>query len=68
MDNIINVVMNNGLGFASFVLLAYLYMYIMKDLKETNEEILKTLLSMQASLNLMNNRIEKLEERKNNDN
>lgn len=68
MDNIINVLMNNGLGFASFVLLAYLYMYIMKDLKETNEEILKTLVSMQASLNLMNNRIEKLEERKNNDN
>ena len=61
MEEIINIVMNNGLGFASFVLLAYLYMHIMKDLKETNEEILKTLVSMQTSLNLMNNRIERLE-------
>ena len=61
MNDIINVVMNNGLGFASFILLAYLYMYIMKDMKETNEEILKTLVSMQTSLNLMNNRIERLE-------
>ena len=60
MEEIINVVMNNGLGFASFVLLAYLYIYVMKDLKVTNEEILKTLVSVQTSLNLMNNRIERL--------
>ena len=61
MEEIINVIMNNGLGFASFVLLAYLYIYVMRDLKETNEEILKTLISMQTSLNLMNTRIERLE-------
>lgn len=61
MEEIINVIINNGLGFGSFVALIYFYIYIMKDIKATNEEILKTLVSMQTSLNLMNNRIERLE-------
>lgn len=63
MDETINVLMNNGLGFASFVALLYLYQFILKDLKNTNEEILKTLIAMQNSLNLVNARIEKLESR-----
>lgn len=61
MEDIINVLINNGLGFASFVALIYFYIYIMKDIKSTNEEILKTLITMQTTLNLMNNRIERLE-------
>jgi len=61
MEDIINVLINNGLGFASFVALIYFYIYIMKDIKSTNEEILKTLITMQTALNLMNNRIERLE-------
>ena len=61
MEDIINVLINNGLGFASFVALIYFYIYIMKDIKSTNEEILKTLVTMQTALNLMNNRIERLE-------
>lgn len=61
MEDIINVLINNGLGFASFVALIYFYIYIMKDIKTTNEEILKTLITMQTALNLMNNRIERLE-------
>ena len=61
MEEIINVIINNGLGFGSFVALIYFYIYIMKDIKATNEEILKTLVSMHTSLNLMNNRIERLE-------
>lgn len=61
MEDIINVLINNGLGFASFVALIYFYIYIMKDIKSTNEEILKTLVTMQTALNLMNNQIERLE-------
>ena len=61
MEDIINVLINNGLGFASFVALIYFYIYIMKDIKSTNEEILKTLVTMQTALNLMNNRIERIE-------
>ena len=61
MEDIINVLINNGLGFASFVALLYFYIDIMKDIKSTNEEILKTLVTMQTALNLMNNRIERLE-------
>lgn len=61
MEDIINVLMNNGLGFASFVALLYLYQFILKDLKNTNEEILKTLIAMQTNLNLVNQRIERLE-------
>lgn len=61
MEQVINVLMNNGLGFASFLALIYLYQYILKDLKETNEEVLKALIEVKTSLNLMNTRIERLE-------
>ena len=34
---------------------------VLKDMKETNEEVLKTLLSIQSTFSLMNDRINKLE-------
>ena len=61
MDQLINIITNNGLGFASFLALIYFYQFFMKDLKETNEEVLKTLIEMKTSLSLMNTRIERLE-------
>ena len=68
MNDIINVVVNNGLGFASFIALIYFYVYALKDIKETNEEISKTLVAIQtnlmnfnSSLVNINTRIEKIE-------
>jgi len=72
MENIMNIIQNYGLGFASFIALFYFYNYVikdmketneevLKDMKETNEEVLKTLLSIQSTLSLMNDRINKLE-------
>lgn len=61
MEQIINVLMNNGLGFASFIALIYFYMYALKDIKETNEEISKTLVSIQTTLTSFNTRIEIIE-------
>lgn len=62
MEDIMNVLVNNGLGFASFIALIYFYIYALKDIKETNEEIAKTLVSVQTILSSLSTRIEKLEE------
>lgn len=68
MENIIQILSNYGLGFASFIALIYFYMYAIKDIKETNEEISKTLVAIQTnlmdfnqSLLHINSRIEKVE-------
>lgn len=61
MEQIINVLMNNGLGFASFIALIYFYMYALKDIKVTNEEISKTLVAIQTNLTTFNARIEVIE-------
>lgn len=61
MENIINVLVNNGLGFASFIALIYFYIYALKDIKETNEEIAKTLVSIQLTLTSLSTRIDTLE-------
>ena len=62
MEDIMNALVNNGLGFASFIALIYFYIYALKDIKETNEEIAKTLVSVQTILSSLSTRIEKLEE------
>lgn len=63
MNEIMNILQNYGLGFASFIALIYFYNYVIKDMKETNEEVLKTLMAIESSLSTMNVRIEKLENR-----
>lgn len=61
MENIMNVLQNYGLGFASFIALIYFYNYVIKDIKETNEEVLKTLIAIQSTLSSLNTRIDNLE-------
>ena len=61
MENIMNVLQNYGLGFASFIALIYFYNYVIKDMKETNEEVLKTLIAIQSTLSALNSRIDNLE-------
>ena len=61
MENIMNILQNYGLGFASFIALIYFYNYVIKDIKETNEEVLKTLIAIQSTLSSLNTRIDNLE-------
>lgn len=61
MENIMNILQNYGLGFASFIALIYFYNYVIKDMKETNEEVLKTLIAIQSTLSSLNSRIDNLE-------
>lgn len=56
-----NILQNYGLGFASFITLIYFYNYVIKDIKETNEEVLKTLIAIQSTLSSLNTRIDNLE-------
>ena len=61
MEQIVNVVMNNGLGFASFVALIFFIYKYMDNMNETVEEISKTLSMIQTSLTSLENRIENIE-------
>ncbi len=65
MQEITNVVMNNGLGFASFVALLWFISKYMDNMKSTIEEIAKTLSSIQTNLTSLQNRIDDIENKLN---
>ena len=44
MEQLVNIIVQNGLGVGSFIALLYFMATSLKDIKETNEEISKTLL------------------------
>lgn len=61
MEQIINLVVQNGVGVGSFIALLYFMGTSLKDIKETTEEISKTLLLIQNNLNLLEGRINTIE-------
>lgn len=61
MEDIVKVVSNYGLGFGCFILLSYISIYFIKEIKTTLSEISNTLIAVQTSINIMNTRIERLE-------
>lgn len=61
MKEIIDIVVQNGLGVASFIALIYFMGTSLKDIKETNEEISKTLLLIQNNLVNLEGRISQIE-------
>lgn len=63
MQEIINIVVNNGLGLASFVALLYFVSKYMENMNETIEEISKTLTLIQSNLSSLQNRIDDIEEK-----
>lgn len=70
MKEIIDIIVQNGLGVASFIALIYFMATSLKDIKETNEEISKTLTLIQTNLVNLESRVSMIEnkvERKTND-
>lgn len=71
MDNIFNLIVNNGLGVASFGLLVYLTIKYMDKIVTTLAEIVKCLnditetqKNLKNELEELNKRVERLENRK----
>ena len=61
MEQLINLIVQNGVGVGSFIALLYFMGTSLKDIKETTEEISKTLLLIQNNLNLLEGRINTIE-------
>lgn len=61
MEQIFNIVVQNGLGVGSFIALLYFMGTSLKDIKQTNEEISKTLMLIQANLTSLQSRVETIE-------
>lgn len=63
MEDIINIVVQNGLGVASFIaLLLFIFKYQEKN-EECLTKIATTLTQMQISFEVMTDRIDKIEEK-----
>ena len=63
MEQIVNMIVENGVGVASFIALLYFMSTSLKDIKDTTEEISKTLLLIQNNLTSLQARVETIENR-----
>ena len=61
MEELVNLVVQNGIGVASFVALLYFMGTSLKDIKNIVEEISKTLLLIQNNLTALQARVETIE-------
>lgn len=61
MESIVNMVVQNGVGVASFIALLYFMGTSLKDIQNTTEEISKTLLLIQNNLTSLQTRVEAIE-------
>lgn len=61
MKEIIDVVVQNGLGVASFIALIYFMSTSLKDIKDTTEKIANTLILIQNNLVNLENRVTQIE-------
>lgn len=64
MQDIINVVVQNGLGVASFIALIWFMNTSLKDMTKTMSDISKTLTQIEAELSNLSNRVDDIEKRK----
>lgn len=63
MENIVNVIVQNGLGVASFIALLYFMNTSLKGIKDSVEKTSETLLLIQTNLMGLENRITGLEDK-----
>ena len=63
MDQIVSVLMNGGIGLASFLALILLGKYILEDMKESLDNNVKVLGDVTKTLELMNQNLSNLSER-----
>lgn len=61
MEAIVNMVVQNGVGVASFIALLYFMGTSLKDIQNTTEEISRTLLLIQNNLTSLQARVEAIE-------
>lgn len=61
MEQLINLIVQNGIGVGSFIALLYFMGTYLKDIKETNEEVSRTLLLIQNNLSSLQARVETIE-------
>ena len=63
MEDIVKVIVDNGLGIGSFIALLYFIFTYVKSLNETMTKITNTLIQIQINLATMTDRIDKIEEK-----
>lgn len=63
MEEIIKVIVDNGLGIGSFIALIVFYFTYIKQLNETMTKISNTMVQMQINMSTMTDRIDKIEEK-----
>lgn len=63
MMDIIDVVIQSGLGVASFLALMFFMYIIMKDITKSLNDISNTLIQIQLNLSQLNERVDKIEEK-----
>ena len=63
MENIIEVIVDNGLGIGSFIALLYFIFTYVKSLNETMGKITDTMVEMKVSLSTITDRIDKIEDK-----
>lgn len=61
MKEIVDVIVQNGLGVASFIALIYFMSTSLKDIKDTTEKIANTLILIQNNLVNLENRVTQIE-------
>lgn len=64
MDDLVNIVVNNGLGIASFLSLIYFMFHYVEKINTVIEDISKTLVSIEKSLSDLSMRVERIEKDK----
>lgn len=65
MEEIMNIIVQNGIGVGSFIALLYFMNNSLKDIKSNTEEITKTLILIQGNLNSLTQRVEIIENKVN---
>lgn len=67
LGEVLEVITNNGLGVMSFIALLYFMNTSLKEIKQSTEKISDTLVTMQASLTALTERVSDLEHKKGSD-
>ena len=63
MENLVKVIVDNGLGIGSFIALLYFIFTYVKNLNETMTKISNTMVQIQINMATMTDRIDKIEEK-----
>ena len=63
MEELVKLIVDNGLGIGSFIALLYFIFTYVKSLNDTMVKITNTLIQIQINLATMTDRIDKIEEK-----